>query len=340
MAVLRCLLMGAFCLAAATFCSAQERGPAKLHIDTDVRLLSPLGGKSVDSSYTGTFRLASPIGSGWSVDLDTHLRSQTFSNLPSTGDFMIQQASVQREWKAQRLQLGVVRLPFGIYDYRETYASGLIDYPITRVDNGLDSVDWGVPGGKWSGGSPALQIEAAAFSGSATGVWGNHNEVGGGSLRVQTYTHGLILGASHWQGTLALPSGSGYGGRVVNHRTAVGLNGLDVRFTRPHLIVRGEFLFGVLGGDTMDGWYLDVYYHLPKFQRFTIVARGESLHPSTGSPYGRQFTLGVRYTATADWILAVNWRRNNFDRAYSETWTPYSGKNGALFLQIYHKARF
>ena len=62
-----------------------------------------------------------------------------------------------------RVQAGLVRLPFGIYDPRETYASGLIDYPMPRGDYYYHSVDWGAPGVAWSGGPAHLQIEAAGF---------------------------------------------------------------------------------------------------------------------------------------------------------------------------------
>lgn len=327
-----------------TYCSAQSIAPTKLNIDSDFRMSSVVGNKSWAGQYTGTVALHSGLADGWNVEVYGRLKETPMGYLATPGDVVLQQALIEREWKSQHLQFGLVRLPFGIYDYRETYSSGLIDYPLPRVDYGLNSVDWGVPGGKWIGGSPKLQVEAAAFAGKSSGVWGNQNGVGGAALRVQTYLRGVILGASHWEGYLNLPEAPGDSGVPTfsvapSGRTLVHMSGIDVRFTRPHLLLRGEFLAGTLGDRQMEGWYLDVYYHLPKYQQFTIVARVEALRPDPALLYGRQVTLGVRYTAARDWTLAVNWRRNNFDHAYADSWTSYSGTRGTVFLQIYHKSR-
>src|SRR5262249_45378443 len=161
--------------------------------------------------------------------------------LRGSGDVVVQQATIEKEWASQRVQLGMIRLPFGIYDYRETYASGLIDYPMPRVDYGLNAVDWGVPGAKWSGGPPAFQLEAAAFNGSSYGVWINIANVNGAAFRVKIYIHDLILGASRWDGYLRLPVFGPSGPMGFKHRD-VHINGLDIRYTRPHLLVRGELL--------------------------------------------------------------------------------------------------
>ena len=108
------------------------------------------------------------------------------------GSFVPQQAMLEKQWGTNRVQAGLVRMPFGIYNSRETYASGLIDYPMPRSDYAYHSVDWGAPGVAWSGGSPRIQIEAAYFNGRSSGLWGNQNPVGGASARVQTYVHGVI----------------------------------------------------------------------------------------------------------------------------------------------------
>ncbi len=77
-----------------------------------------------------------------------------FYGTHAEGFTAVQQASVEKEWggTAGRAQAGLVRLPFGIHDTRETYASGLIDYPLARGDYFYHSLDWGAPGVAWSGG--------------------------------------------------------------------------------------------------------------------------------------------------------------------------------------------
>ncbi len=90
----------------------------------------------------------------------------------------------------------------------------------------------------------------------------------------------------------------------------------------------------------MYGWYLDIYYHLPKYEKFTLVARLEALTPGKDDPVGKQVTLGVRYTADAHWIFSLHWRRNNGSSSYKPSWTPYAGRSGDFLFQVYRKFRF
>jgi hypothetical protein len=209
----------------------------------------------------------------------------------------------------------------------------LIDYPMPRGDDTYHSVDWGVPGMSFSGGTPLLQVEAAGFSGKSSGIWDNQNIVRGGALRLQTYTHDLILGVSRWDG--ALQSDPTY-----SQMQPVHLNGLDVRYTQPHLLLRGECLFGELGGDHEWGWYLDAYYHLPQLAKWTVTGRLEQFKPGSDYPLSHQVTLGVRYVASPQWTLVLNWRSNNAASSDQETWTTEAGKSGDVFLQVYHKLNY
>lgn len=309
-----------------------------LHFDFRTRVAA--GGKSRSGLYNAVLRSKVGLGSGWEAEFSGARKSSYLLALEGSSDFIVQQATLEKDWGPHRLQGGITRLPFGIYDYRETYASGLIDYPMPRLDYALNGVDWGVPGVKWTGGNSRLQMEAAGFAGDASGVWGNIHRLGGGAVRVQTYLHDLILGGSYWDGYLDVPvTTGGYAGAFSRNvqRQDVRLNGLDIRYTRPHLLLRGEFLFGVLGGKRMKGWYLDAYYHLPKYEKWTLVARLESLRPGAALNYGRQVTLGIRYASAPEWTFAVNWRRNNMDAAYPFSWTPYAGHGGNFFVQVYHK---
>lgn len=316
------LLIGGFPLHNTASAESTER-PA-LELDSDLRSrLASLGGSRTEL-YSNSLRLRTSLGEG--------LRAEVFGIL-KYGSFLAQEALVEKELRHHsRLQLGVIRLPFGIYDYRETYASGLIDYPLPRVDYGLNSVDWGVPGIRLVAGGYRLQLELAAFEGRAAGVWSNTNNVGGMAGRLQTYVRDLILGLSQWDGYFDTNF-------HCNKRRRVHVSGLDVRFTRPHLLLRGEYIFGNMGSGAMHGWYVDIYYHLPKYDRWTLTARMEALRPGPKMALGRQFTLGARYTLDRNWILSVNWRKNNGDEFYPYTWTPYAGKAGDVFFQVYRKIR-
>lgn len=311
-------------LSSAVACAAQsERLPLNTRLDFDYDFRSRLAGTGGTRSllYDGSVRLAFDPADKTHVDL---LASRKW------GSMQLQHASITEDLRRSTLEAGVIRLPFGIYDLRETYATGIIDYPIARVDYGLNSVDWGVPGAKWVGGSPDLQVEAAAFEGRAAGVWCNLNNVGGAAIRLQTGMKDAIIGVSRWDGYFD----TNWGG---NTRNTAHVNGLDLRYTRPHLLIRGEYLFGTLG-ERMEGAYLDLYYHLPKFAKWTLAARAEMLRPGPDDPTKQQLTLGVRYTSSPQWIFAVNWRRNN--AGYTPSWTPLSGSRGDWYFQIYRKLRY
>src|SRR5262245_50146011 len=132
---LRTLCAFVICLmSVASICRAQSTERISLEIDTDWRTRLPAIGRSRTALHTGSF--------DFKAELAPSLHAEVYGANKYT-DFLVQRAVVEKDWGAQRLQLGVIRIPFGIYDYRETYASGLIDYPIPRVDYGLNSVDWG-----------------------------------------------------------------------------------------------------------------------------------------------------------------------------------------------------
>lgn len=314
-----------------------QYGPATtVQVNLDLRSRLAAQGASRTALYGSSLQLRSRLAPGLNFLYDgAQVNAPTLTGAGVRfNSFVTQEAALEKVWGTQRLQAGVVRLPFGLYNTEETYASGLIDYPLARVDYGLNSVSWGAPGLRYSGGSPALQIEAAGFGGQASGVWNNRNNVTGGALRLQTYTHGLILGVSRWQGTQSASVEANEAGPRVTR-----INGLDVRFTRPHLLIRGEYLFGTLGAENMHGWYVDTYYHLPKFHRWTLAARVEGFTASSGDAMSKQVTLGFRYTLDRSWVLAVNWRKNN-GITYSPNWTPYASHGGDLFFQAYRKIHF
>ncbi len=295
-------------------------------IDLDLRSRVAAVGGSSSKLYDRTVSLEEALAPGLSAKF---VGSNRFHGSN------VQQATIEQSTGNGRVQAGVIRLPFGIYEHQETYASGLIDYPMPRVDYAYNSVDWGVPGASWSGGTANLQLEAAAVSGDALGDWNNHNHVDGLVGRAQAYFGTCILGISRWDGHQN-PFPDAY----AAPNEAVHLTGLDIRYTRPHLMMRGEYIAGELAGDQTRGWYLDAYYRLPQLEKWSLVGRVEQLKPGTSDPMSRQITVGVRWVAARDWILSVDLRANNMNKAYSPSWTAYAGGMGDLLFQAYHKITF
>jgi hypothetical protein len=313
----------ALCLAAGLgICRAQSTlSPTTTELDLDLRTRIA----AVQGSGTRLNTTALRASTGLAPDL----RFSAYGTKKYVG-YAPQEAYVEKDAGMNRYQAGLIHLPFGIYDTRETYATGLIDYPMPRGDYAYNSVDWGVPGVQWSGGSSQLQFEAAGFGGRSYGTWDTQNTVRGGAIRLQTYTHGLILGVSRWDGSLQPLPG-------VPGMAAVHLNGLDARYTLPYLLFRGELLKGEMAGDQEMGWYLDTYYHLPGLAKWTVTSRLEQFKPGEQYPMSHQITLGARYVASPQWTLVVNWRRNNALGTYHPAWTTYAGKGGDLFFQVYRK---
>ena len=302
--------------------AAQAQAPSvNTELDLDLRFRVAAVGASGSKLHTLALRTETNLGQGWSFQ---------FYGTHRYGPYAVQKASVEKELGGDggRVQAGLIRLPFGIYDQRETYASGLIDYPMPRGDYYWHSVDWGAPGVTWSGGLPRLQIEAAAMEGRGTGIWDNQTHVRGAAVRAQTYFGDAIIGVSRWDGALQdVPT--------LAERLPVHMTGLDLRYTKTQLLVRGEYLFGTLAGDHERGWYLDTYYRLPQHEHWSLVARLERLKPGDDYPESRQITLGVRYVASREWTLAANWRHNN-GLQYSPNWNPGATKGGDIYLQAYH----
>lgn len=326
-----CVLLSALALP----CGAQETKPFTLQFNLDLRARLASTGDSKATAYQNSVALS------WRLAPGLHFRYEGGQmNAPMLTGFgarfnhiITQEAALEKEWGAgNRAQLGIVRLPFGLYDSRETYASGLIDYPLLRGDYALQSVNWGVPGIRIGGSNKNFQAEMAVFGGQSAGMWNNLNNTQGVAGRLQFYHKDLILGVSHWNGSQSTSFASG--GPQDTHIT-----GMDIRYTRPHLLLRGELLTGTLAGEKATGWYLDAYYHLPKYQKWTLVTRAEAFQPENDRRWSKQLTFGVRYTLDSNWILAMNWRRNN-GLNYRPGWTPPTSRSGEFFFQVYRKLNF
>jgi hypothetical protein len=320
---MRTLLLLGFAAAAllsAARCFADSPGAVSGELAFDARAYAPLSGPTRSDLTFASARVEAPLA----PDLRAEVYGVRYDDVNR-----VQEAVLEKDTGSGRLRVGLVRLPFGIHDTRETYDSGLIDYPIARNDYESHGVDWGVPGALWIGGSPRLQVEAAAFSGLASGIENNRNPVGGGAARLQTYSGDLILGLSRWDGYLSDTSS-------LADREVVQMNGVDWRYTRPHLLIRGEYLTGVIGDDRPHGWYSDLYYRLPGVEKCTLVGRIEESHPAADTASRRQVTVGARYVLAPDWTAAVNWKR----KSGGETDEYDGAATNTVVLQVYHKVEF
>src|SRR5579872_3835212 len=133
---MRSLALFACFVAAMAVCTAaysQSPYPISGELDLDVRTHTLSTGNSYTELYEGTLLADADLKHGWRAEAEG---TRTYNRN------MMQEALAEKDAGANRFQAGVVRMPFGLFDSRETYASGLINYPIVRDDYGLHAVDF------------------------------------------------------------------------------------------------------------------------------------------------------------------------------------------------------
>jgi hypothetical protein len=205
------------------------------------------------------------------------------------------------EWEAgrQRFRIGQFQVPFGIYNRSELYYVGLVYDPLIRyypiqgphLEDSASGLEYLRTEGPW-------QVEAALFGrGSDVGAVVPHGDEG--SLRIQRYTGPLIIGVSALR-TQAGEEETEYHGEGYSF-------GVDFRFSRPALILRGEVVAGHVPGGSPEGFYLDALYHPVQFGRFTLVGRTEAVRgqPVNGGLYTRE-TVGLKWDAMPGIAVALN----------------------------------
>ncbi|MBB6051921.1 hypothetical protein [Armatimonas rosea] len=198
-----------------------------------------------------------------------------------------------------------------------------------RTDYGDSGVEQSVLGVGATVRHKRLLAEGVGFTGNGVTVWNDFTPRRGAGGRVQLFLPpDALVGLSHLSQSQVKFGG---GERWVQ------LSGLDLRYARPYLVLRGEVIQGTLGGKRYEGAYLDSFYRLPGVPAWTVTARTETLKPSPSAPRIGQVTLGARWTITPEWSASLNWRRNDLTRTrtYPGTWVTPSGKHGTVLVQLY-----
>lgn len=203
------------------------------------------------------------------------------------------------EWHLgiHRLRWGQFLVPFGIYNRSEQYYVGLIsdplirDYPADgpRLNDSEKGLDYLGAWGPW-------QVEGALFGARAPGIIPSGGE---GSVRLQWFHGPLIVGVNALRDHGRHP--------LTARRGEARFFGLDLRFSRPTLILRGELVSGRVPGGSPRGFYVDVLYHPMSLHRVTFVGRTEAVEgqPGDGRYFSRQ-TVGLKWDVGNAWAVALN----------------------------------
>jgi hypothetical protein len=257
------------------------------------------------------------------ADLDRAWRSHLDYDRHPLVDRDLWEAYVEWGSGAQRLRLGRFQVPFGIHSRSELYYVGLVYAPILKYYLGYDyQVGRSEHGVAYLQGLGPWQVEAALFA-ERGGLRTVVPSGGEGSLRVQRLTGPVILGLNLLRGHADQRGGP--------DREETYFYGVDLRYSQPSLILRGELVYGDVPGGTTRGCYLDALYRPASLHRLTLVGRVESVRGrGVPEPVFRRQTLGIKWDLGYGSAIAVN--------QLFETPRPGLGRQGTT-VWLWHTRR-
>ena len=188
------------------------------------------------------------------------------------------------------VRAGRYRTPFGIYSSSDHAYFGFLRSPIIRYGEYFTiSNNFLEQGADLVVGWPRLSLE------TSVGVPGDVTEEGRRSgldvvLRGQAALGPLIVGGSYVRNQPSFPSTFAFGHAAFN--------GIDARWMRGGVQVRGEWVWGQpFDGTSTAGGYLDLIVHRPTMGPVTAVMRAERLDYRAPPPYAfwtYRYTAGTR----------------------------------------------
>ena len=168
------------------------------------------------------------------------------------------------------IRAGRYRTPFGIAGRSDHAYSGFLRSPLIRYDDNFAlSNTFLEHGADVIVGVPQFYVETSV--GVPADVGDERRRSGFDSVfRAQGYYGSWIVGASYIRTQPTQPE-SFASGRAE-------FTGVDVRWTRNGVVVRGEWITGQpFDGTTTDGWYADLLLHRVAMGPVTAVLRAEQL---------------------------------------------------------------
>jgi phosphate-selective porin OprO and OprP len=146
-----------------------------------------------------------------------------------------------------------------------------------------------------------LEYRIGVFNGSGINISDTSNSAKDAVGRlIFNPLKGLSLGTSYYNGWgKAIKPSNGYAGKSqVRNRF-----GLEVTYTTPRLLIRGEYIQGVDGSSDKAGWYaLAGYYIIPL--KLQVVAKYDTYDPNTSSDNN----------ITTNYVAGLNFNFNNWSR--------------------------
>ena len=216
----------------------------------------------------------------------------TVSYIAASGFNALDEACLSLESGLHILRLGRMHTAFGFSDWSEEYYNGFNHLPLVRTAPLIDGLGLtrDDSGAEITFGGPHVQVQAAVVDTNLDTYQFAPKHFDASTARLQVAMGSIIVGLdSLWR-----------------FNEGEGIAGLDIRWTIPHLIVRGEFMGGIADEDRASGFYVDATYRLPRFERTQLVGRYERLYCTDQGDFVLQ-TLGLRQVVGPNLTLNVNY---------------------------------
>jgi hypothetical protein len=184
------------------------------------------------------------------------------------------------------VRVGQYRTPFGISGRSDYAYTGFLRAPLLRYDGYWaltnDFLERGV---NVVVGTPRLSVEASLGVPADIGTFNTRRPGLDRVFRVQGYVQDLVLGVSHINSEPNAPSWA---------RGRLAFTGIDARWTRSGIQLRGEWIIGQPWDNTAtDGWYVDAIVHRRFMGPVTAVFRSEQLNYTSVRPFEYHGTSGL-----------------------------------------------
>jgi hypothetical protein len=224
---------------------------------------------------------------------------------PYNNRFRPMEAYVERTFRPGRYIAGVkagqYRTPFGLSSRSDHGYTGFLRAPLIRYGS-----NWALGNTFFDGGVSAMAGVPRLFAEMSVARPRDEDSYKRRSgwdtaMRVQGAMGDVIAGVSH----IRMPPAE----RFTKARGNAEFSGLDVRWMRGGVLLRGEYIDGrPFDGVRTFGGYIDAIVHRPFMGPVTAVARAERLDYVAGksSDYPRRYTTGARIQLASTVVGHVN----------------------------------
>ena len=222
----------------------------------------------------------------------------TYWSYPACHFYEVDDTHLDYDDGSLHVKVGRFLVPVGQDDWDDEWYSGTVFMPMIQL------IRYGSFGALWhtsTGAEASVPVGPGTFTAALVSSSQQKNQLlpddfDRAVFRYQGYVQGLTYGVS----ALTDSKGLGKDERLLD---------LDLRYTTPHFIARGEMLGYSTTGSTNEGFYVDLYHRPAGWQDVLFVGRFEAYHFSKGTRLGRKerTTLGAKVRAPFDSTLMVNY---------------------------------